>query len=222
MSHQEHSDDLRIRRTRKMLRDALTELTTEKGFAAITVQDITDRAMVNRATFYRHYQDKYDLMVASIAEVLDELEVLNQPLPSDQANTSADEPLPAMTRLFEHVARHARFCRAMLGKNGTPFLAEQLQAYVERIMRERLVATGYDDRQTRIPLDLCVHYMANTALAMITWWLDHDFPYSAEQMATWLPKLNMFGFNYALGLDRPLPTGESSAVQAAAADRGTR
>jgi AcrR family transcriptional regulator len=54
--------DLRVRRTRKVLKSALIELTIEKGFAAVTVQDIADRAMINRATFYRHYLDKYDLL----------------------------------------------------------------------------------------------------------------------------------------------------------------
>src|SRR5579862_8584332 len=55
-------EDLRVRRTRKLLQQAFIELTVEKGFAALTVSDITERAMVNRSTFYRHYLDKYDLL----------------------------------------------------------------------------------------------------------------------------------------------------------------
>ena len=66
MSHEEQID-LRIRRTHKFLQEAMIELITEKGFEAITVGDIAERAMINRATFYRHYQDKYDL-VAKIFE----------------------------------------------------------------------------------------------------------------------------------------------------------
>ena len=49
--------DLRIRRTRKMLQDAFMALMAEKPFAEITVQDITERAMVNRGTFYDHFAD---------------------------------------------------------------------------------------------------------------------------------------------------------------------
>lgn len=59
-----HTEDLRIRRTRKLLMQALIKLTVEKGFAAITVQDIANRAMVNRATFYRHYLDMPELFIA--------------------------------------------------------------------------------------------------------------------------------------------------------------
>src|SRR5512142_1370901 len=54
--------DLRVQRTRKLIVEALIELTIEKGFAAVTVQDIVKRAGINRATFYRHYQDKFDLL----------------------------------------------------------------------------------------------------------------------------------------------------------------
>jgi AcrR family transcriptional regulator len=53
--------DPRVRRTRKLLQDALLALLAEKSFDAITVQDIADRSTINRATFYAHYVDKYDL-----------------------------------------------------------------------------------------------------------------------------------------------------------------
>jgi AcrR family transcriptional regulator len=53
--------DPRVKRTRKLLQDAFVELLAEKRFEAITVQDIATRSTVNRATFYAHFIDKYDL-----------------------------------------------------------------------------------------------------------------------------------------------------------------
>jgi AcrR family transcriptional regulator len=53
--------DPRVKRTRKLLQDAFVELLAEKPFEAITVQDIATRSTVNRATFYAHFIDKYDL-----------------------------------------------------------------------------------------------------------------------------------------------------------------
>jgi len=53
--------DPRVKRTRQLLEDSLLELLTEKKFQAITIQQITSRAGVNRVTFYAHYEDKYDL-----------------------------------------------------------------------------------------------------------------------------------------------------------------
>lgn len=54
--------DPRVKRTRKYLKDAFLELLTDKGFHTVTVQDITERAEVNRATFYAHFPDKYALL----------------------------------------------------------------------------------------------------------------------------------------------------------------
>ena len=56
-----NASDPRVVRTRKLIQDAFTELLTSKDFEAITVQDISGKATVNRATFYAHYEDKYDL-----------------------------------------------------------------------------------------------------------------------------------------------------------------
>ena len=51
--------DRRVQRTRQLLRQAFFEVVQEKGFAATTVQDITERANLNRGTFYTHFEDKY-------------------------------------------------------------------------------------------------------------------------------------------------------------------
>jgi AcrR family transcriptional regulator len=65
--------DPRIRRTRKLLQGALGKLLQTKSFDEISVQDITEAATVNRATFYDHYTDKFALMEAMIAGGFHEL-----------------------------------------------------------------------------------------------------------------------------------------------------
>jgi len=62
--------DPRVKRTRNLLLRAFKELLAEKDFATITVQDITERAEVNRATFYAHFADKFELMDYNIREHL--------------------------------------------------------------------------------------------------------------------------------------------------------
>lgn len=62
MTSQINEADPRVKRTRRLLQEAFLGLMGEKSFRDITVQDITDRATVNRATFYAHYEDKYDLL----------------------------------------------------------------------------------------------------------------------------------------------------------------
>lgn len=82
---EEKTVDLRIRRTRKMLQDAFMALMAEKPFADITVQDITERAMVNRGTFYDHFADKYALAEYSLREMF--RTALARKLPVDFAFT---------------------------------------------------------------------------------------------------------------------------------------
>ncbi|WP_158453671.1 TetR/AcrR family transcriptional regulator [Paenibacillus beijingensis] len=60
--------DRRIGRSQRMLKQAFIDLMREKGFSSITIQDITDKADVNRSTFYTHFPDKYALLETTIRE----------------------------------------------------------------------------------------------------------------------------------------------------------
>src|SRR5215475_13530041 len=64
--------DRRVQKTRKLLQDALIELVAEKGFEAVSIREILDKANVGRSTFYAHFQDK-DQLLHSILDRLDEL-----------------------------------------------------------------------------------------------------------------------------------------------------
>jgi AcrR family transcriptional regulator len=61
-------DDPRVKRTRQLLQRAFLSLMMEGRFRDITVQEIADRATVNRATFYAHFEDKFDLLDSAIRE----------------------------------------------------------------------------------------------------------------------------------------------------------
>ena len=62
--------DPRVLRTRKLIMDAFIELSSQKEFKDITIKDITTEAMINRATFYYHFEDIYDLLEKVLSEVL--------------------------------------------------------------------------------------------------------------------------------------------------------
>ncbi|HZR41333.1 MAG TPA: TetR/AcrR family transcriptional regulator, partial [Ktedonobacteraceae bacterium] len=136
MSHEEQTD-LRIRRTHKFLQEAMIELITEKGFDAITVGDIAERAMINRATFYRHYQDKYDLVARIFEETANQLVENTKPFPKDTRHFDSENPPEIWMQLFEHVAEHARLYRAMLGKNGSSWFAARMREHAIKLILER-------------------------------------------------------------------------------------
>ena len=61
--------DPRVKRTRSLILGSFSELLAEKGFKSISVQDVTDKAQINRATFYAHFVDKYELLDRWIGQV---------------------------------------------------------------------------------------------------------------------------------------------------------
>ena len=67
-TEQDQKEDPRLKRTRQLLEHAFMDVLREKGFQTLTVQDITERAGVNRATFYAHFADKYALLDHSIRQ----------------------------------------------------------------------------------------------------------------------------------------------------------
>lgn len=71
--------DLRVIKTRRLIRDAFISLVNERGFKSITVNDISDRAMINRSTFYLHYTDKFDLLQKLVSEAIQNILCLIEP-----------------------------------------------------------------------------------------------------------------------------------------------
>jgi len=89
-------EDPRITRTRSLLFNALGELMREKSFESITVSEITDRATLNRVTFYAHFQDKYDLLEAATREMI--RQQIDAALP--QRNPFSEEKLARLMQLI--------------------------------------------------------------------------------------------------------------------------
>lgn len=66
-------NDPRAKRTRKYIQKAFTDLLVEMDFENLSIQDIMDRAELNRATFYNHYQDKYELLELTMTSAFTEI-----------------------------------------------------------------------------------------------------------------------------------------------------
>src|SRR5215469_10229269 len=98
MKTSEEQVDLRIRRTHKLLWEALMAELSERTFEEITVTDICERAMVHRTTFYKHYEDKYDLLEQGMRQMYDELVTTEKHVPPSAF--SMDHPPPYFIRLF--------------------------------------------------------------------------------------------------------------------------
>ncbi|GGE12114.1 TetR family transcriptional regulator [Marinithermofilum abyssi] len=196
MSNKRKKLDPRVVRTRQMLRNALIELIGEKGYDSISVQDITQRATLNRATFYLHYRDKEDLLNQSIKDILTELvkgmkksRLIDENITDSNGNVI--RPLSDLVYVFEHVAQHEQFYKVMLGNKGQQrFLFRLLDVFVD-VLNERLTHSMSNDIRPAIPKEILIQYAASAYLGVIAWWLRNDLPYTPEYMATQLTRLRV-------------------------------
>jgi len=212
MSHEEQID-LRIRRTHKFLQEAMIELITEKGFEAITVGDIAERAMINRATFYRHYQDKYDLVAKIFEETASYLVEHMKPVRKDSGHVSMENPPEIWVQLFEHVAEHARLYRAMLGKNGSPWFAARMREHTIKLMYETEKQWKHNVEPSQpidpaMPQELPVMQLSHVLIGTIVWWLESEKSYTPRQVAAWFHRFAFYGYLSARGYEATPPGKE--------------
>ena len=191
--------DPRVIRTRQLLRDALVSLIAEKGFDAITVQDIADRATLNRATFYLHYQDKHDLLIKSLHDAIDELMADIGPT-EENAQLLVDGPQRPIVQVFQHVAQHARFFQVMLGAEGVPSFIAGVRDYMAAITLRWLSVLQPVPEKSVVPLEIVANSLSWSLLGVLIWWLDHDLPQSPEYMAEQFRLLITSDLRQVLGL----------------------
>jgi AcrR family transcriptional regulator len=131
--------DPRVKRTRKLLQDALLELLAEKSFDAITVQDIADRSTINRATFYAHFVDKYELFASYSREWF--RKALHDGLPEGAVFSRANLQLVILATM-EALAEMDDHCRPTEAMKPLVMSAvqEELSGYVFRWLERTLCA----------------------------------------------------------------------------------
>jgi AcrR family transcriptional regulator len=132
-----NQNDPRVKRTRKLLKQALADLLREKPFQDVTVQDIADRATVNRVTFYAHFEDKYDLASSVIRDGF--VESLEAVLPPSSA-LSADNLQLLCRVVLESLSGAHTQCRPLNARYGPLFesaVQEALAAFILDWLRHR-------------------------------------------------------------------------------------
>ncbi len=191
--------DRRVQRTRQLLREALTALTLERGYESITVQDILDRANLGRSTFYAHFRNKDELMLSGFHSFLAIFEQHAQALP---AGAWSDGGLRAFSlALFRHVAQARPLLKALLGRQGGHAIVRRAHVTLTAILRQQLGELALAAQPAAVPLDIAAHYLTSSLLTLMTQWLDHDLPYTAEEIAAMWRRLALPGLADALGLD---------------------
>ncbi len=181
-------DNLRVKRTKILLREALIALIEEKGFDALTVGDLTERAMVSRAAFYRNYQDKYDLVEQIFEEAMKML--LDAVAEMGPPRGREHHPPEVWVRFFEHIAEYERLYHALLGNKGSPWFVRKMRTSLADLVtqhgREHVPREHPAPGRPVLPsTDEFVPALVSAMLVeAITWWLEQGRPCTPREMAT--------------------------------------
>ena len=221
--------DRRVSRTRRLLREAFFALILEKGYEAVTVEEITNRADLGRTTFYLHYHDKEDLLLESISELVDDLIQQMARLPMDEwlleANAASRHPSPALTLPFQHVANNTRLYRIILRGEGTYSATRRLREIIVQAVGQMLRVLLEKENihiKPQVPMDVFMNYLAGSWLGLVTWWLENEMPYPPEQMALMFQKMFMRGARDVMGVapHKAAPPPQSPSSPPSAAGKG--
>jgi AcrR family transcriptional regulator len=192
--------DRRVVRTRNALREALFALILEKGYDAVTVEEITNRADLGRTTFYLHYHDKEELLMESIGMLVDSMveQMLRLPLVDWSLVSSAEDgkPRPAITLPFRHIAENADLYRIILRGDGTHSVKRRVHAILVQNSSRLIDALGEKEMRNLnpiVPMDVFHNYLAGAFLGFVTWWLEEEMPYKPEEMAVMFQALFVRG-----------------------------
>ncbi|MFB7712474.1 TetR/AcrR family transcriptional regulator [Streptomyces sp. NPDC056105] len=196
------AEDRRTRRSRRLLGSALVELVLERGFAALTVEDITERADVARATFYAHFRSKEELFARVTADLLDELVTRLAPTVAGSTTGFTGKPVLEMLR---HAREERDLYRIVLRGEGDGKPLQMFADTCARITAEEFRARAErNDVQPRIDPELLARVWVGEQTAVLRWWAEQESPsLPAEEVVRMLLDLAMHGRYWATGFEAP-------------------
>lgn len=163
--------DRRVKRTHDVLHQALISLMIEKGYEAITVQEILDRANVGRSTFYTHYVGKQDLLRSGLKHLSEDL-LQHQRAASTLKGTPRERAFAFSLALFQHVYSYRTVYHAIVGRQSGTIVISELRGLLADLVRNDLKMLLPGDRYSDLPRNAVIHFVVGSLMSVITWWLE--------------------------------------------------
>lgn len=187
--------DRRVKKNQAAIMNALMQLITEKDFEKITINEIAERADINRGTVYSHYSDKYDLMDKCLEAHLYHL--IESCSSVDETETYPSKS--SLLRTLGQLEQNGLFYRSLLSNKGIPFFRNHLQKQMSNQVMEQIVENNLG--QSELSKDILVQFLSSAIVGVIEWWLTQQKPCSVEEITEQLWSL--------LELNKMIPRSES-------------
>lgn len=173
-----NSDDRRIRKTKKILKESLALLLLKKNLNNITIKELVDLADVNRGTFYLHYRDIHDMLSQIEAEMLNELEIISERFP---ASLLSNSPKSYIGEMFQYIADNQTFCKMLLGPYGDMAFVEKLKKQVEEKCFYSLMESCPDNALQRY--QYFASYTVAGCVGLLQTWMESGMAVSPQELA---------------------------------------
>ncbi|MCJ7533638.1 MAG: TetR/AcrR family transcriptional regulator, partial [Anaerolineales bacterium] len=157
------------------------QLVLEKGYDAISIQDITERADLGRGTFYLHFKDKEEVVWTAFKDLFQELE--------QEAHKQLDRHMPqvefyGLLNIFRHAQKNRDLYRLMFGGQGSAMLTARVQDFLAKVFLDDIRnAPEPPEINFNIPEEIEAQLLTGVISRLLLWWLETPNKYTPEQMA---------------------------------------
>lgn len=183
-------EDLRTRRTKKMILTAFMQLVENKGYEQITVSDIANEAMINRATFYAHFKDKQDVYDYIFNQAFETFISVLTPIQIGHTNRLQLQSIQViLTNAYEKIQQNRTFFKIILNANGTNYLREKLVPLLQSTYAQVFEKLEVHENDFIVPTDFIIEYMTSTFITSLYWWIHQESQFTPKQMAQLTIKL---------------------------------
>lgn len=169
--------DRRVKRSKTLMRDALIDLMKEKPFSEITAKDITERADLNRATFYLHYNNVFELLDALENEAV---EGFSRMLEDADIRQDAAWEYPLIGHICDYIVENPELCRCLLLNPHSDRLAKKLAEIMKQKGQKVQQEMGLKIEAHKA--DYIHQFIAYGSMGMVKQWLMEGMPLSKEEM----------------------------------------
>jgi AcrR family transcriptional regulator len=187
--------DRRVQKTLDSLHQALISLILEKGYDAITVKDIIDRANVGRSTFYSHYLSKERLLQGGL-DNLGKILLTNQKFSRTQVGKE-DLRFAFSRAFFDHAHGYKDVYRAMVGKHAGAVVINRLSKVLTDLVREDLSAIKFAHCAQNVPREALIQFIVGSIMSVLTWWVDEPLEYSADEVDAIFRRLALTALDFS-------------------------
>ena len=178
--------DLRIVKTKKILFNSLLNLMKIKNFEKIKISDICEESLVNRSTFYAHYDDKYELLIDLFEErKLSLLKVLED---NENKAFSKEYLMELLSILIDHIEENKEIYSAILANNRNGILIDFLIDAIEKDVSEKLKGNS-EIKASDLPLDIIVKFYAGGLINIGIDCITRTKKYSKKELLLYIDKL---------------------------------